>query len=214
MTEKAVLLIGHYEKTYDITYAFWEQRNRLFLLLVVSIAIGTVFTYQSFDSQTILAALFANAVGITDEAGRSNVAESFTYSLLQSLVLSVVFFLTFNLYHRALYILRSYVYLEALETEIRAELSISSTEVAFSRESTFYWNDRPKLLGTVKYIYVILLGFLLASFLGGLLWNAYASKNFWLFMVDALISVPIAIYFIGYASDTIKFKPQLEQFKN
>jgi hypothetical protein len=63
-----------------------------------------------------------------------------------------VFYLTVNLYHRALYVLRNYRYLGKLEEEIREQLKISAESVAFTRESTFYWGDRGALLGAVKWV--------------------------------------------------------------
>jgi hypothetical protein len=36
MNKEIELLVGHYEKTYEITLKVWEQRNRTFLILLVS----------------------------------------------------------------------------------------------------------------------------------------------------------------------------------
>jgi hypothetical protein len=44
LTDKPELLIKHYQKTYDLTYQLWSQRNRIFLLLLAVVGVGAIFT--------------------------------------------------------------------------------------------------------------------------------------------------------------------------
>jgi hypothetical protein len=145
----------------------------------------------------------AKLFGIQDEARVTALQRSFPFALLHGVLLIVVFYLMVNLCHRALYVLRSYAYLGALEREIRESLGLKGDSAAFTRESDFYWSRRPWLLATVKWVYVILLG----GFLGAFLWGRFSADrtggNLKLVIVDLLVSIPIALYFFGYAWYTL-----------
>src|SRR5207245_582466 len=108
-----------------------------------------------------------------------------------------------NLYHRSLYVLRSYRYLGALEAEIRQRLGLGTNTVSFSRESTFYWRQRAFLLGTVKWVYIVLLGGLLLAFLGGRMYYDARYSSPWFVLVDVAVSVPTLLYFAAYAASSV-----------
>ncbi len=205
MSEKAEIIANHYQQTFDLTYKIWALRNRSFILLLVVIAIATVLTYRPSDTQPLLVAWVAKLLDIGTPAEKEKLAQGFPYALLQSLFLSVVFFLVFNLYHRTQFILRSYAYLGAIESEIRTELDISDSQVAFTRESNFYWTRRPFLMGSVKFVYVLLLGGLLGAFLLGRIWSDFTAMSYLLVFVDLAIAIPIILYFFGYANCTLRF---------
>ena len=44
----AQLLAEHYQKTYELTYEFWKQRNRTFILLIGVIGVATLLTFRPF----------------------------------------------------------------------------------------------------------------------------------------------------------------------
>jgi hypothetical protein len=190
---KAELLTQHYQDTYQLTYQLWQQRNRLFLILLAVIALASLLTYAP-ETNSILLAWLGKAVGITDQA---KLTASVPFALMQAAFLAVVFYLMVNLFHRALYILRNYRYLGELEKEIRTALDLKASEFSFTRESQYYWSDRPWVLGTVKYVYVVFLGVLLLAFSGGRLYADWG--NWLLFFVDLGLTVPTLGYFLAYS---------------
>ncbi|MGZ8880430.1 MAG: hypothetical protein ACXW1N_08970 [Halobacteriota archaeon] len=206
MPESQSELVGHYQKTYELTYELWAQRNRTFLVLIAVIGAATLLTYRAPDTNSLLVDIVANTVGVSDNKERvDEMRRSFPFALLQSVLLLVVFYLMVNLFHRSLYVLRNYAYLGALEKEIRSSLGMTPNDVAFTRESSFYWVKRPHLLGYVKWIYVLLLGLLLFSFLIGRLVQDIGTGSQLLTLVDAIVAVPTALFFFGYAYYSISF---------
>ncbi len=204
MAEKPELLIEHYQKTYELTYQLWSQRNRIFLLLLAVAGAAAILTYRPADTYPLLAAWLAKIAGIQDTTLIKELQSTFPFALMHGILLIVVFYLVVNLCHRALYVLRSYAYLGALEHEIRELLSLGDESTAFTRESSFYWSNRPWLLASVKWVYVFLLG----GFLGAFLWGRFSAdlKDGYaqLVAIDILVSIPIALYFFGYAWYTLR----------
>ncbi len=202
--DKFDALTEHYQNTYKLTYRFWNQRNRLFLYLISVTTVASILTYRPMDANPLLVAWIGKLLGIATPEGLNELGRSFPFALLHLLLLIVVFYLMVNLCHRNLYILRNYRYLGALEAEIRQMGEFKPDSVAFTRESIFYWGSRPWILGSVKWAYVILLGSLIGMFLWGRFATDIDSSNKVLVGVDALVSIPIIGYFVGYAWYTLK----------
>ncbi len=197
--ENPQLLTEHYQKTYELTYELWKQRNKTFLVLLGVIAAATLLTFGSAQTNPLLIAWIAKSLGITESSRIAELQRSFPFALLQSLLLIVVFYLIVSLYHRALYVLRNYRYLGELEHEIREQLKLSPDSVAFTRESTFYWSDRAPLLGAIKWVYILFVGALLFAFLGGRTYHDFRAGNILLGLIDLIISAPTIVFFIAYA---------------
>src|SRR5712692_6154591 len=161
MSDTTEILANHYQRTFELTYELWKQRNRTFLALVSVIGAGTLLTFRAAQANPLLVYWIAKLLGLSDKDSIAALGKSFPFGLLQSLLLIVVFYLMVNLYHRALYVLRNYRYLGALEREIRKQLGLEAESCSFTRESSFYWSDRPPLLGGVKWFYIVLVGALL-----------------------------------------------------
>jgi small-conductance mechanosensitive channel len=191
--DKAELLVQHYQDTYQLTYQLWQQRNRLFLFLLGIVALASLLTYAP-ETNSIFLSWIGKVVGISDKKA---LIASVPFALLQAAFLAVVFYLMVNLFHRALYILRNYRYLGALETEIRTTLQLNESDLAFTRESSFYWSDRPWVLGTVKYVYIVFLGVLMLAFLGGRIHTDWG--NWLLIIVDIGLAVPTLGYFFAFS---------------
>lgn len=203
MADKNELLVEHYHKTFDLTTRLWEQRNRLFLFLIGVIGLSAILTFRGSEANPLFLDMIIKALGITDVNRINEIRASFPFALLHSVLLLVVFYLMFNLYHRALSVLTQYAYLGSLEKEIRDSLQFQAGTKAFTRESDFYWGNRPALMGSVKWVYMFLLGLLLLAFLVGRLVDDYYSGSQWLVWIDLVISIPTIIYFYGYASSSV-----------
>lgn len=204
MADKNELLVEHYHKTFELTSHLWKQRNTLFLLLIGVIGLATLLTYRGSEANPLFVDLVAKTLGISDSGRISELKTGFPFALLHGILLFVIFYLMFNLYHRALSVLLQYAYLGALEKEIREGLGFQGESKAFTRESDFYWSRRPKLLGSVKWVYILLLGLLLGAFLVGRIIDDWrTSDNYLLVIIDLIVAIPTAIYFYGFAASSI-----------
>lgn len=196
-------LTQHYQNTYEQTYRFWLQRNRTFLSLLAIIGVASLMMFGSPNTDSIVVFIIAKLVGINDAAGRAEIQQGFSFSLIQSVFLMLVFYLMVNLHHRSHYVLRNYQYLGKLEQEIRLALELDSTSVAFSRESSFYWGKRSWGNAAVKWVYIILLGALLATFLGGRLYFDLSQHRYLLFTAELFIAAATMLFYAAYALASI-----------
>lgn len=145
MSDTAAVLAEHYQKTYELTLEMWRQRNRTFLLLLAVIGSATLLTFRAAETSLLMVYLVAKLLGVSDQAQVQELRRSFPFGLLQSLLLVVVFYLTVNLYHRAIYVLRNYSYLSRLEDEIHQELGLPAGSISFTREGGFYWRQHGRV---------------------------------------------------------------------
>lgn len=142
----ANLVAEHYQHTYELTFEFWKQRNRLFVFLLLTIGLSTIFTLEDFDDQNAILKLIVDIVGAESGSQITELSDSFAMAFLQTILLIIVFFLMFNLYHRSVTVLRNYQYLGQVEDELREILKIGAIlnedAVVYTREGKFYWNWR------------------------------------------------------------------------
>jgi small-conductance mechanosensitive channel len=203
MKDNAEILAEHYQKTYELTYDLWKQRNQTFLILLAVIGGATLLTFSATQTNPLLVRWVAKVLDVTDKQDIQELGRSFPFGLLQSLLLVVVFYLVVNLYHRALYVLRNYRYLAALEREIRGQLGVASEAIAFTREGSFYWSDRAFLQSAVKWCYIVLVGCLLFAFLGGRIYEDFETRTLALAVVDLAISIATSLFFLEYARSSV-----------
>jgi hypothetical protein len=203
MKDNTQILAEHYQKTYELTYELWKQRNQTFLILLAVIGAATLLTFSATQTNPLLVRWIAKVLDVKDKQEIQELAGSFPFGLLQSLLLVVVFYLVVNLYHRALYVLRNYRYLAALEQEIRGHLEAPPKSIAFTREGSFYWSDRTFLQSAVKWCYIVLVGCLLFAFLGGRIYEDFTTRTVVLAVVDLMISIATSLFFLAYARSSI-----------
>src|SRR6266404_1560775 len=98
----AAALVQHYQKTYELTYEMWKQRNRTFLLLLGVIGVATILTFRAPQANSLLVDLIRKLLDVSEPARIDELRNSFPFGLLQSILLVAVFYLMVNLYHRAL----------------------------------------------------------------------------------------------------------------
>jgi hypothetical protein len=194
----AKYLIDHYQKTYELTYALWNGRNKTFLILLAAVGVAALVTFPALGGRSVVFLYAGNSLGLKPEDVTA-LQNGFPFSLLQAIFLFVIFYLIVNLYHRARYVLRNYAYLSALEREIRQQLALPDSTVAFTRESTFYWGNRDFFSGAVKYVYIILLSCLIVSFLVATIVEDWIGHHRALSVVDVLFAVPTLAFLVAYA---------------
>ncbi|MGB8770659.1 MAG: hypothetical protein WCC92_13645, partial [Candidatus Korobacteraceae bacterium] len=191
-------LIDHYQKTYELTYTLWKGRNKTFLILLGAIGVATLVTFPALGTRSLLFLYVRHSLDLK-ESELGMLQSGFPFGILQAIFLFVIFYLTVNLYHRARYVLRNYAYLGRLEKEIRQQLALPDTSVAFTRESSFYWGSRDRFSAAVKYVYITLLSGLLVSFLAATIIGDLKTGKTLLTVVDIVFAVPTLIFLTAYA---------------
>jgi hypothetical protein len=199
MNKEIELLVGHYEKTYEITLKVWEQRNRTFLILLVVVGAATLITFNVPEAQPLLADLIAKVLAINESTRIDALRTSLPYGLIQSILLMVILYLMVIVYSRTTFIIRNYWYLDAVEKEIREGLELPDESIAFSREGSFYKEHRPCLSKLVGLAYVVMLGVLLSVFSGMRVYTDFTSGNLWFAVVDLFLSFAVLVFFGAYA---------------
>jgi hypothetical protein len=237
LEKSAELVADHYQKTFELTYEFWQQRNRLFLLLLAAISISIFFSLESIQTQGAILKGLAALLGKDIDTYINALQGSLTLQFLQSFLVVVIFFLMFNLYHRTIGILRNYLYLGGLEDELRYLLKLQNDTIAFSREGDFYWKTRrdidqsgkvefqDKIAGFgqwfAKWVYILLLSSLLAgfiwirikadiSYLTTHLQPTESNIAWWILIVDVIMLLLTTLYFVSYAAASVRLDKEEE----
>jgi hypothetical protein len=183
-------------------------------MLLAVIGAATLLTFSATQTNPLLVRWIAKLLDVTDKQDIQELGRSFPFGLLQSLLLVVVFYLVVNLYHRALYVLRNYRYLAALESEIRGQLGTPSESIAFTREGSFYWSDRAFLQSAVKWCYIVLVGCLLFAFLGGRIYEDFRARTLALAVVDLAVSIATSLFFLAYARSSVSMDTEKAVLRN
>ncbi len=183
MTERGAALAEHYHQTYDLTYKYWKERNRAFLLLITTLAIAALISYDprafgerswnlpSLNSElsktasaprnTFLLTVLCYAVKGQD-CGRDSkelkeFAQQFPHDAFDGIISVIVLYLMLNITNLTSTIFRYYHYIYRLEDEVRTEMQIGRWSVAFAREGHWYAQHRAPMQVPIRYFYVLLL---------------------------------------------------------
>lgn len=197
MAETAQLLTEHYQKTFELTMKLWEQRNRTFLILLLVVGLATLLTFN--PTKLVAEPLVVDYIAKTLGSDRDALRAGFPYFLIQSILLMVVLYFMVILYHRTTLISRNYIYLAAVEEEIRNRLELAEDELSFTREGRFYEQARSPFQRQIGLAYITMLGVLLMSFLGARIYADFSIGLYWLVGIDMILAIPALLFFLAYA---------------
>lgn len=192
-------LTEHYQKTFELTYEMWKERNRLFVYLVLAAGIGLLLLLRIPQANTLLLYGVAKFLSITQQSDIEALNKAFPFDVLPSMVLVIIFYLMQRLYSTNLSVLRNYLYLGKMEDEIRAELQLTAKKVSFTREGNFYWGRRSLAQKISKWLYVIVIFIVLSPFVWMKIQRDLEAHINWVTGVDIAISALIALYIWQYA---------------
>ena len=205
MTDETVQAITeHYQKTCEITYELWKERNRLFVFLVITSGIGLLLLLPVPEMNKLVVDAVVKLLGITDPARITQLYANFPLDIFLSAFLIVGFYLMQKLYSTNLSVSRNYQYLGAMEGEIRQALGVSKESVSFTREGSFYWAKRSLMQELSKWYYIVVVLIVLLPFQILKLINDLSSKNWIMFGVDTLLTILTLFFFAGYALSAIR----------
>ena len=206
------VLANHYQKTFEVAYENWKERNRLFVYLVLAAGIGLLLILRVPTADSLLVAAIAKFLGITDAAQKAQLVSAFPFDILLSGILVVLFYLMQRLYSTNLSVMRNYLYLGAMEKEIREGLNLPPSSASFTREGKYYWDRRMIMQKASKWYYVFVLFVILVPFivikLKGDLLNLQAGvqlQDWVVILVDFTVSLMTFLYWLEYAYSAFRF---------
>jgi small-conductance mechanosensitive channel len=209
-------MLDHYQETYRVTHRYEYERNRLFILFIL-VLVAAIYLALNKELASQLA---VDVIGPKTDTAREAWAKVNFYRIFSVISIMAAFYLIVNLHHRFSTIKRNYSYLGQLEREIRQELQIHPPNIAFTRESTFYEQNRSSLSNFVRISYsIILIGFVLL-FLVIRLWSDWpgwpgdrpmaelAQTQYpfeaLLFGLDIALGLPILVAVLAYVTLTFR----------
>jgi uncharacterized integral membrane protein len=197
--ESVQVITEHYQKTFEITYEMWKERNRLFVYLVMITGIGLLLLLRVPELDSLLVNAIVKLLGITDKASIAQLYKNFPLDVLLTVFLVIIFYLMQRLYSTNLSVMRNYLYLGAVEGEIRQHLGLPSDSVSFTREGNFYWGKRTFMQKASKWFFILVILIILLSFAILKLINDVNLRNFIVTAVDIPVSIITMVYFVEYA---------------
>jgi hypothetical protein len=224
MSAKQDGMVRHYAETYDATYRYEYQRNRLFVTLILILIASTYLAFDKEIAQVTLTFLISQLPTASTEAVQNAIKKVNFYRVFSVVAILAVFYLIVNLHHRLATIKRNYRYLAKLEGELREELGIGEGKVFFTRESTFYRDNKPTFFWFARVSYSIILIAFVLLFLSVRLWSDRPEKwpDNWveqwanlslyrqitydqlLFVFDCVLALPIVLGLLAYVAQTFR----------
>jgi hypothetical protein len=200
MTSDAIQTITeHYQKTFELTYEMWKERNRLFVYLVIITGIGLLLLLRVPELGSLLVDAIIKLLGITDAARIAQLHKDFPLDVLLSIFLVIIFYLMQRLYSTNLSVMRNYLYLGAVEGEIRQHLGLPAGSVSFTREGNFYWGERTFTQKASKWFFILVILIILLPFAILKLINDASLGNFIITSLDVFVSIMTLLFFVEYA---------------
>ena len=210
------VLANHYQKTFEVAYEYWKERNRQFVILVLTAVIGLLMIQRGALVNELLVKYIVKYFALTDQTLIGEISKAIPFNLLLSGVLVTMFYFMQRLYSTNLSVMRNYLYLGALEEEIRKHLGLPVGSVSFTREGSFYWGKRAPMQSMSKYYYVIVLFIILIPFIVFKLIADFQSPSVIVIPVDVALSLMAVLYWWEYARSSFQLdvpKISVEQSK-
>ena len=202
------VLANHYQKTYEVAYENWRERNKLFVYLVLTASLGLVLLLRVPTGVTLLVAAIAKFLNITDDATKTILQNAFPFDILLSGILVVLFYLMQRLHSTNLSVMRTYAYLGELEKDIHPHLGLKRDSPSFTREGKFYWEKRTWIQYMSKFYYVAVLIVVLLPYMAYKLMADFESPNPIVIAVDIIISIMNVLYLVEYARSAFNLDKQ------
>ncbi len=213
------VLAGHYQKTFEVAYDYWKERNKLFVTLVLTAILGLLIIQRGSLVNVLLVKYVVKYFALSEQTDQKLIAEIGTtipFSLVLSGILIAMFYFMQRLYSTNLSVMRTFMYLGALETEVRKHLGLPAESISFTREGSFYWGRRSRIQAMSKYYYVVVLFIILVPFIGFKLIADLESPNLLVIAVDVVVSIMAILYWWAYARSSFRLdvpKMPAEQIK-
>lgn len=158
----ASIVLQHYQYCHQIIRDYWSDRNRIFIYILMAIAVGLILS-TTVEGTTAAVALLGAFLAKTAGAENLNANTFISTDLVRALIPLPIFYLVFNLYQRDIYIRREHFYMQALEDLIRERLGVENSE-AFTKEGAFYTSKQTFAQAKALLFYHLIVFLLLSIF--------------------------------------------------
>lgn len=199
----AQLIAEHYQHTFDLTYKYWRERNRIFGVLLLVLGLTALLSVRA-QANTLLVTAMANALGVDDRpADMSALQDSIPVALVNGVAAAIVTMLIFLVYQRSRLLNLLYAYLATLEGELRGQLRLPKASFAFTRESDFYRMRPPDAFaGVLRFGYLASSGIALAGVLSLRVYQDLRAEAYWGMAVGILFGVLSLLFYVGYVKES------------
>lgn len=205
LSENIHAVTDHYQKTFELTYETWKERNKLFIYLIFTTSAGLLFLLRVPEFDKLLVESIASILEIDDPNRITQLYTNFPFDVLLSAILVIFFYLMQKLYSTNLSVFRHYLYLGAVEDEIRIALNLPDNSVLFTREGKFYWDRRSIVQNVSKWSYVFVILVTLLPYVSIKIGNDISLKNPIITGVDIIVSLLAFLYLWEYARSAQQF---------
>lgn len=137
--DKIQLIYDHYKESMQFVKKSERDRNNLFIILTILIAILFLCSNNSKEAIATFKSLFLKLF---------NINLCFNFSIIQSFIWFTLLLFSLRYYQINTYIEREYTYIHKLENIISTNLNIE-----FDRESSNYLNNYPLFLNFIYLLY-------------------------------------------------------------
>jgi hypothetical protein len=199
------VLATHYQKTFEVAYDYWKERNKLFIYLVLMAGIGLMLLLRVPTADDLIVNAIATLLNITEQVDKTALKTAFPFDILLSAILVVMFYLMQRLYSTNLSVMRTFMYVGQLEKEMRGYMGLLADKVYFTRESGFYWGRRSKIQTMSKWFYVGVLFIILVPFMVFKMLDDFTKPEWLVITVDLAVSVVTVWYWAEYARSSFEF---------
>lgn len=178
--ESIEILYDHYKDTYALSKVAQERRNKSFVCLCI---LETVAYLWAVDPQKMIVALQSYEI----LSGFVNLG----HKIIQTFLWMMIVYVLIRYVQDMIYVERQYGYLKKLEIKIS---SIVADEM-FSRESSNYLKEYPKILNLIDLFYKMVMPvlFLVINFVHIIMEWQYDQKNMLSVLCDSFIFTAIFI---------------------
>ena len=205
------VLANHYQKTFEVAYDTWKERNKLFVYLVVTASLGLMLLLRIPTANDLIVDAIVKFFDITDPLHKAALQNSFPFDILLSAIMVTMFYLMQRLYSTNLSVMRHYLYLGLLEKDIQPHLGLPGGSVSFTREGSFYWDNRTNMQSISKFYYVAVLFIILIPFMAIKLHNDFNPPS-WIVLVDGIVAALTTSYWWEYARSSFRMDvPKMEK---
>jgi len=120
--KRAELLLDHYKDTFEHILYHWKVRNRLFIFIIIVIALMGLDLYEPGVLSQYVNAYIAKTLelSVSPEAPQNTL--SFDFNIVGSAAWFILLALVIEYYHKSIHVDRQYNYITKLEEQICAEM--------------------------------------------------------------------------------------------
>jgi len=197
--KKAELLLDHYKNTFEYILYHWKSRNRLFIFIIIVIALMGLDLYRPRVLSQCVNAYIVKTLGSSGSSNTPQNTPSLDFDVIGSAVWFILLALVIEYYHRSIHLDRQYKYIMKLEeqicTEMKGDFVTREGKAYFSRTGVAGdGGKRPLFLRAIGPMYVYCFPVLLMGFVVFKVWKENILPKNITDVFDVIVACAILFY--------------------